>query len=277
MGDENPIHTLGDYSRPSHEGYRNTIELPKGNNVQHHGESLSEAWNCFKDLLRKVPHHGIDLWLQVKIFYDRIDHTLNQTVDYVVGGRLSKISTEKAWATIEELARYEDEGWNDPVIIREGSLDYENPNIEQLLGVMECKVDTLIKEAISLMGRDESVFGMTSNTRYPLPSEPSRQKEFEDLVMNFILDEKKGLTNSKITCKILQMNSWISPLREVLSFDGSEPQPLLINPSSDINLREERGLEPPIRAPSPDSFRMNKVIFDEKKLRSSSEASSDDS
>ncbi|GJX95723.1 hypothetical protein Tco_0351521 [Tanacetum coccineum] len=33
MGDENPIRTFGDYSRPSHEGYRNTIELPEGNNV----------------------------------------------------------------------------------------------------------------------------------------------------------------------------------------------------------------------------------------------------
>ncbi|GJX33125.1 zinc finger, CCHC-type containing protein [Tanacetum coccineum] len=33
MGDENSIHTLGDYFKPSHEGYRNTIELPVGNNV----------------------------------------------------------------------------------------------------------------------------------------------------------------------------------------------------------------------------------------------------
>ncbi|GJU45725.1 zinc finger, CCHC-type containing protein [Tanacetum coccineum] len=33
MGDENPIRTLGDYSKPSHEGYMNTIELPKGNNA----------------------------------------------------------------------------------------------------------------------------------------------------------------------------------------------------------------------------------------------------
>ncbi|GJZ25411.1 hypothetical protein Tco_0569664 [Tanacetum coccineum] len=33
MGDANPICTLGDYSKPSHEGYRNTIELPVGNNV----------------------------------------------------------------------------------------------------------------------------------------------------------------------------------------------------------------------------------------------------
>ncbi|GJZ88345.1 zinc finger, CCHC-type containing protein [Tanacetum coccineum] len=168
MGDENPIRTLGDYSKPSHKGYRNTIELPIGNNVvplrsdtirlvqngcsfhelrsedpnqhlkdflklvdlldldgenrertrlclfqfslrdqarnwlerlpagsittwedrttrflaqffppgrtaklrndilmfqQHHGESFSEAWTHFKDLLQKLPHHGIDLWL----------------------------------------------------------------------------------------------------------------------------------------------------------------------------------------------------------------------
>ncbi|GJT78763.1 hypothetical protein Tco_1045488 [Tanacetum coccineum] len=33
MGDTNPIRTLGDYFKPSHEGYMNTIELPVGNNV----------------------------------------------------------------------------------------------------------------------------------------------------------------------------------------------------------------------------------------------------
>ncbi|GJS78190.1 MAK10-like protein [Tanacetum coccineum] len=163
MENKNIIRTLGDYSKPSHEGYRNTIELPDGNNVvplrsdtirlvqngcsfyglrsedpnqhlkdflklvdsldldvanrertrlrlfqfslrdqasnwlerlatrsistwedlttrflaqffpprrtsklrndilmfqQHQGESLSEAWTHFKDLLQKVPHHG---------------------------------------------------------------------------------------------------------------------------------------------------------------------------------------------------------------------------
>ncbi|GJT02902.1 hypothetical protein Tco_0824071 [Tanacetum coccineum] len=33
MGDANPICTLGVSSKPSHEGYKNTIELPNGNNV----------------------------------------------------------------------------------------------------------------------------------------------------------------------------------------------------------------------------------------------------
>ncbi|GKA17998.1 hypothetical protein Tco_0697835 [Tanacetum coccineum] len=136
MGDANPIRTLEDYSRPSHEGYRNTIELPEGNNLvplrsdtiqlvqngcsfhrlrsedpnqhlkdflklvdsldldvanrertqglkklhndimmfqKHQGEFDSEAWTRFKDLLQKVPHHGIDLWLQVQIFYDHVN------------------------------------------------------------------------------------------------------------------------------------------------------------------------------------------------------------
>nr|GEW59616.1 hypothetical protein [Tanacetum cinerariifolium] len=47
--------------------------------------------------------------------------------------------------------------------------------------------------------------------------------------------------------------------REIPSFDGSKPQPLLNNPSSDINLVEERGLEPPIKPHSLDSFRMKEV------------------
>nr|GEU40274.1 zinc finger, CCHC-type [Tanacetum cinerariifolium] len=105
---------------------------------QHQGESLSEAWTRFKNLLQKVSYHGIDIWLQVQIYYDRINHTLKRTVNYAVEGRLRKISAEKAWATIEMLARYKDEGWNNPIFLEEGSLNYKNPNIEQLLRVMEC-------------------------------------------------------------------------------------------------------------------------------------------
>ncbi|GKB77313.1 zinc finger, CCHC-type containing protein [Tanacetum coccineum] len=175
---EHPIHTLGDYSKPSHEGYRNTIELPDENNVvplrsytiqlvqngcsfhglrskdpnqhlkdflklvdsvdldvtnrermrlhlfqfslrdqasnwldrlpagsistwedlttcflaqfvppgrilklqndilmfqQHQSKSLFKARTRFKDLLQKVSHHGIDLWLQLQIFYDHVN------------------------------------------------------------------------------------------------------------------------------------------------------------------------------------------------------------
>ncbi|GJZ01408.1 hypothetical protein Tco_0519369 [Tanacetum coccineum] len=174
--DENPIRTLGDYSRPSHEGYRNTIKLPEWNNVvplrsdtiwlvqngcsfhglqsedpnqhlkdflklvdsldidgenrertrllklrndilmfqQHHGESLSEAWTRFKDLLQKVPHHGINLWLQVQIFYDHVNPVTRRTIDQSAGGKLRDLNPEESWAILEDLALYDNESWNDP-------------------------------------------------------------------------------------------------------------------------------------------------------------------
>ncbi|GJX30548.1 zinc finger, CCHC-type containing protein [Tanacetum coccineum] len=71
---------------------------------QHQGESLSEAWTHFKDLLQKVPYHGINLWLLIQIFYDHVDYTTQMGIDYVASGRLRKLRPDEAWATIEELA-----------------------------------------------------------------------------------------------------------------------------------------------------------------------------
>ncbi|GJY07746.1 zinc finger, CCHC-type containing protein [Tanacetum coccineum] len=55
---------------------------------QHQEESLSEAWTHFKDLLQKVPHHGIDLWLQVQIFYDHVNLATRRTINYLANGKL---------------------------------------------------------------------------------------------------------------------------------------------------------------------------------------------
>ncbi|GKD77260.1 hypothetical protein Tco_1339881, partial [Tanacetum coccineum] len=54
MKDENPIRTLGDYSKPSHEGYRNTIKLPVGNNVRTSPSIDNESWNDPRDFAKPV-------------------------------------------------------------------------------------------------------------------------------------------------------------------------------------------------------------------------------
>ncbi|GJU25462.1 hypothetical protein Tco_1164083, partial [Tanacetum coccineum] len=81
--------------------------------LQHHGESLSEAWTRFKDLLQKVPHHGIDLWLQVQIFYDHVNPVTGRTIDQSAGGKLRDLNAEESWALLEDLAFYNNESWND--------------------------------------------------------------------------------------------------------------------------------------------------------------------
>ncbi|GJW73877.1 hypothetical protein Tco_0133247 [Tanacetum coccineum] len=78
MGDENPIRTLGYYSKPSHEGYRNTIELPIGNNV--------------------VPLQS---------------DTIRRTIDQSIGGKLHDLNAKESWALLEDLALYDNESWND--------------------------------------------------------------------------------------------------------------------------------------------------------------------
>ncbi|GKB94795.1 zinc finger, CCHC-type containing protein [Tanacetum coccineum] len=88
-----------------------------------------------------LPHHGLDLWLQVQIFYDHIDYTTQMAIDYAAGGRLRKLRPEVAWETIEDLGQYE-EGRNDPIFLEKGSLNYKNPNIEQLLGSVDTTSQT---------------------------------------------------------------------------------------------------------------------------------------
>ncbi|GJS25179.1 zinc finger, CCHC-type containing protein [Tanacetum coccineum] len=81
---------------------------------QHHGESISKAWTRFKDLLQKVPHHGIDLWLQVQIFYDHVNPVRRRTIDQSASDKLRDHNAEESWALLEDLALYDNESWNDP-------------------------------------------------------------------------------------------------------------------------------------------------------------------
>ncbi|GJW28647.1 zinc finger, CCHC-type containing protein [Tanacetum coccineum] len=79
-----------------------TVKL--SNNIlmfqQRQGESLSEAWTRFKDLLPKVPHHGIDLWLQVKIFYDHVNPVTRRTIDQSADGKLPDRNAKESWALL---------------------------------------------------------------------------------------------------------------------------------------------------------------------------------
>ncbi|GJS90445.1 zinc finger, CCHC-type containing protein [Tanacetum coccineum] len=314
MGDENPIRTLGDYSKPSHEGYRNTIELPEGNNVvalrsdtirlvqngcSFHTLKSEDPIQHLKDFLRivdsidlngntrnttclrllyfslydqainwldRLPTGSISTWddlttyflaqfflprrtveLQNNIlrFQQRQDKSLYNAwtrfkdlllkVPHHAGGRPRKLRPEVAWETIN-LAQHKEEGWNDPIIPEEEILDYENPNLEQLLGVIKCKeafkdyvmnfiLDQeervkQLEEYIGVIGSDFMQLSLKEHTppvTYPeeveetlgtsIEVEPLDETQLEDLRLN--------------TCNHdLPLSSM-----EVPSFDESEPQP----------------------------------------------------
>ncbi|KAA3483683.1 Retrovirus-related Pol polyprotein from transposon 17.6 [Gossypium australe] len=67
-------------------------------------ETLYDAWERYKDLLRRCPHHGLPLWLQVQTFYNGVNPSTRQLIDVAAGDTLKKKTPEAAYEFIEEMS-----------------------------------------------------------------------------------------------------------------------------------------------------------------------------
>ncbi|KAG9458785.1 hypothetical protein H6P81_003293 [Aristolochia fimbriata] len=91
---------LGKYFPPT-----KTIKLRNAisNFMQEHDEQLFEAWERFKELLRKYPNHGIPRWMQMEIFYNEITVSTQSLIDAVAGGTMNKKTPTEVYELIEEM------------------------------------------------------------------------------------------------------------------------------------------------------------------------------
>nr|GEU67353.1 MAK10-like protein [Tanacetum cinerariifolium] len=150
MGDENPICTFRDYFKPSYEGYKNTIELLKRNNVvplrsdtirlvqngcSFHRLRSEDPNQHLKDFLKLVDSLDLDVakgknapamdsfqgltpkspssWLQIQIFYDHVFFHIKCEINCAAGNKLRNKNADESWEIIKNLAYYDHEGWND--------------------------------------------------------------------------------------------------------------------------------------------------------------------
>ncbi|XP_062118921.1 mediator of RNA polymerase II transcription subunit 15-like [Humulus lupulus] len=68
------------------------------------GESLYDAWEGFKELLRKCQHHGIEKWMLVHNFYNGLNGTTRTIIDVTAGGSFMSNSANEAYELLEEMA-----------------------------------------------------------------------------------------------------------------------------------------------------------------------------
>jgi hypothetical protein len=73
--------------------------------TQKDGESLYDAWERFKEMLRLCPHHGLKNWLIIHIFYNGLLYTTKIYVDAAAGGALMNKNYTEAYALIEDMAQ----------------------------------------------------------------------------------------------------------------------------------------------------------------------------
>ncbi|XP_042460369.1 uncharacterized protein LOC122043868 [Zingiber officinale] len=67
-------------------------------------ESLFEAWDRFKSMQRQCPHHGLEKWLILHIFYNGINYHTKISLDSAAGGALMNKSLDEAEEIIENVA-----------------------------------------------------------------------------------------------------------------------------------------------------------------------------
>ena len=68
-------------------------------------ESLYNAWERYKRLLKRCPMHGIDLTIEMDIFYHAMNYTSNGIIDATCYGAFKRKSAEEAKSLIEDLAK----------------------------------------------------------------------------------------------------------------------------------------------------------------------------
>nr|GEU38667.1 MAK10-like protein [Tanacetum cinerariifolium] len=120
MGDKNPIRTLGDYSKSSHKGYRNTIELSVGNNVvplRSDTIRLVQEGCSFHGLQTEGPNQHLNDFLKLADSLDLNDENRERTrtIDQSTGGKLHDLNAKESWALLEDLALYDNKSYNDPM------------------------------------------------------------------------------------------------------------------------------------------------------------------
>lgn len=68
------------------------------------GEYFYKAWECFKKLLRKCPHHYLLTLLQLQPFYNELMGQPRTIKDFVAWGALMSKTQEEVFALLDEIA-----------------------------------------------------------------------------------------------------------------------------------------------------------------------------
>ncbi|KAK4280836.1 hypothetical protein QN277_012406 [Acacia crassicarpa] len=77
--------------------------------TQSNGESFCEAWERFKELLRKCPQHELQDYEQARIFYNGLLPSCRMMINAAAGGKLKTKTPEEALELFEAMGSLENE------------------------------------------------------------------------------------------------------------------------------------------------------------------------
>ncbi|GJW01138.1 hypothetical protein Tco_1556389, partial [Tanacetum coccineum] len=135
---------------------------------QHQDESLYDSWTRFKDVIRKVPNHGLSIWTLIEIFLKHLDSLSRHIINLTAEGDLRKFSDIGAW--VQEYTP---------------SVTYPD-EVEEIIGI-PIEVEPLDETPLEDLGLNTVDLGEERDPEPPIkpPSEDSfRMKEVDHLTIH---------------------------------------------------------------------------------------------
>ncbi|KAL5549392.1 hypothetical protein UlMin_004623 [Ulmus minor] len=120
--------------------------------IQYDQESLYEAWERFKEMLKKCRYHGIPNWLQVSTFYNGLVSNYHAMIDAAAGGSLMGKTPEEAHDLLETMADNNNQWHSDRVNARRLAGVHEI----DLVNALSAQVAALARKMDSMSSRLES-------------------------------------------------------------------------------------------------------------------------
>ncbi|XP_075507395.1 uncharacterized protein LOC142544222 [Primulina tabacum] len=221
-------------------------------------EQLYEAWERYKELLRKCPNHGFEDWMQIELFYNGLNGQTRGTVDAAAGGTIFAKSPEQAYDLLEHMT------------INSYQWPSERAGVKRTAGVYAVDPITSLTAQVSALTTQLAAMNKVSISETESPSTVAEEKSiteeaqyvnnrnfggfggylgkpsFEDLVGTFVSESGKRMarTESRLdnlethmasivaTLKILE-----SQVRQITKQLTSQPSDAL-QKNADPNLRE---------------------------------------
>ena len=120
-------------------------------------ESLYNAWERYKRLLKRFPMHGIDMTTQMDIFYHSMNYTSKGIIDAACCGAFKRKNAEEAKQLIEDFAKF---NYKAPFETSRSSSRLKGSGVIELnwMTAMEAKLDALMNK----MGNHERRIHLTN-------------------------------------------------------------------------------------------------------------------
>ncbi|GJT26404.1 reverse transcriptase domain-containing protein [Tanacetum coccineum] len=141
------------------------------------GETFTQAWERFKDLLRKCPHHGFSPLNQIDFFYNGLSQSDQDFLNTAAGGNLMSKNTQEALTIIENRSKVRT-CRNKPQVLISGGSSIQNDAITALTKQVKALKKEQEPETIT------EVVGIASSKSTPLvlpletpPLSTPKQKE----------------------------------------------------------------------------------------------------